>query len=104
MAEGRIRTIEIEIGMLADIGDGGFVGHRFVNDRQHPTIEDCIGGRNRAVAGVTSAAIGVDDLQEHVAFAMFHQHPVALPHAVAAAMQVAYAFFVQFQLIVVAID
>ncbi|MNY01491.1 hypothetical protein D3C86_1340250 [compost metagenome] len=99
-----ICPIEIKIGMLADIGDGRLVGHRFIDHRKHTAVEDRIGGRDRAIAGITGAAIGIDYLQNRMAFAMFHQHPVAFAHAVAAAMQMGYALFVQFQLVFVPVD
>lgn len=82
--------------MLAHIGDGRLVGHRFINNRKHAAIADRIGSSDRAIAGITGASIGVDNLQDGVAFAMLHQHPVALAHAVAAAVQMGHALFVQF--------
>jgi len=99
-----IAAVEIEIGVLADIGDGRLVAGRLVDDREFAIAMHAVGDEDSAIAGVAAAAVGVDDLQDDAVAVMLDDRPVAQRDVLEAAMQVADAVFVEVELIILAVD
>ena len=63
-----------------------------------------IGCRHRAVAGIAGAPVGIDDLQHHPVVGEIDDLPVALRHAVAAAVEMGDALLVELQLVGLAVQ
>jgi len=82
-----IAAVQIEIGVLADIGKCRLVGRRFIDDRELAVTVNPIGGLDRAIARIAGAAIGIDDLQDNAIDGMLDDRPVALGNVIAATMQ-----------------
>jgi len=63
-----------------------------------------IGRLYRAVAGIAGAPVGIDDLENYAVGVVLNDRPVALGDIVLAAVQVRDAFFVELELVLLAIQ
>ena len=99
-----VAAVKIEIGVLADIGEGRLVCGRFIGDRQFTVAMHPIGRLNGAVAGIARAPVRIDDLQYDAIDGMFDDRPVALGGIILASVQVRDALFVEFELVLLAIQ
>ncbi|MND72583.1 hypothetical protein D3C80_641380 [compost metagenome] len=104
VAENVFAAVEVKIGVLTDIGRRRLVRHAFIDDREHAIRLQPVGRGHRAIAGITRAPIGIGNRKHHPVGLMFDNRPVALSHAVRAAMQMRDTALVQFELVIAAID
>lgn len=97
-------AVEVEIAVLADIGEGRRVGLSFVDDVERAARFQRIGAGDRAIARVAGTAVRIGDLERYAVFSPPADRPVALGDIVAAAVEMRGAALVELELIGLAFE
>src|SRR5262249_26038492 len=89
-----VAAVEVEIGVLAEIGERRLIRRAFVGDGEFAVAVNPIGCLDRAIAGIAAAAVGIDDLENDAVGGMLDDGPVPLGGVVVAAVQMGNSVFI----------